>query len=68
MAPAGVALDPRVGCAQVREAERQRDEERKAHDAAMTAVGTEVARLKRGQAELAITHWNLQVEFLPASH
>ena len=51
----------------MREAERQRDEERKAHDAAMTAVGTEVARLKRGQAELAITHWNLQVGPLPPS-
>lgn len=46
---------------QVREAERARDDDRRAHDAAMTAVGTEVARLKRGQAELTITHWTLQV-------
>ena len=45
---------------QVREAERLREEERVVHDAAMSAVATEVMRIKAGQQELAKTHWNLQ--------
>ena len=67
----GVAWISRVACmqeAQVREAERQRDEDSESHDAAMayvTAHGTE-----RGQAELAITlsTRDLQVACLPAFH
>ena len=53
-----------LGKFQVREAERQRDEERTVHDAAMNAVATEVMRIKAGQQELAKTHWNLQVSYV----
>ena len=54
----------------MREAERPRDKERKAYGAAMTVVGTEVASLKHGRAELATTpsKRRLQVEFLPVPH
>lgn len=67
MAQAGVALNYRVGCAQVRVAERLQDEEKMAHDAAMTAVGTEIARLKRGQL-IWQSLSEIQVEFLPVPH
>lgn len=46
---------------QVREVERQRMEERAAHDNTISAVAAEVSRLKFGQAELVKAHRQYQV-------
>ena len=59
----GIELENCCDLDQVREAEAAQTEERKAHNAALSAVGAEVSRLKRGQAELAVTHWKMQVGY-----
>jgi len=48
---------------QVREVEKQRMEERAAHDNTISAVAAEVSRLKFGQAELVKAHRQYQVTY-----
>lgn len=45
----------------MRDVERQRDEDRTAHDATLSAVAADVSRLKCGQAELVKAHRQYQV-------